>query len=471
MALRPGGMTDEEFQRLNPAAPASAKAGAAVGQSLRTAGNFGMELVREQVKPLKAGINAFGGAIDAGLDAAGNFAASAVAGRPVQANRPTTDLVRTPAPARAQAPVVPAAPATQARKAPSDVMTPNEAHATEVNARTSTQSSTSRQSDVGASAPAGGAAPSSFFIGSNGVKRTINQDGTIAGADPNRITVNSQSFGTAAQPAAAPAPLLNRGGGGYGASFAPQVAPQADAAGINAAAKADEQLRSAIDSQLFRLSFAAGRPGRDGRAAKQAMADLIGLQGRSIEGQGRRAVDIAGGDRDAELGNNRIGADLATSDADRALRADQGAADIQLRRDGLAADGRSVKQTLTGEDGGVSLLRGDGSLTPATNPDGTPFKSPALDRGQVTQRDRLEFLQKRIGGIEEAMASARSLNPGADVSMFEKQLNALNAQAESMLPKEPGSAHIALLKSKPETADQFDEEFGKGAAARILGAK
>ena len=144
------------------------------------------------------------------------------------------------------------------------------------------------------------------------------------------------------------------------------------------------------------------------------------------------------------------------------------ARDILLRRDVQAADQRSAKQTLTGDDGSVVLLRGDGSLTPLTNPDGSNFKGPALDRGQVTPQDRLSYLRERMKGLEETIANARSLNANTDVSSFQKQLDALNSQAESLLSG-PTATQVAKLKSNPDMASEFDRKFGVGAAAKALG--
>ncbi len=290
--------------------------------------------------------------------------------RPV-GDAPGTQPVTVPALTRTSAP---GTSSTQARQAPSQSMTLDQADARERAAATA--SPASRQTDVGASVSAGGGSADEVIGTFNGRKITRGQSDALAGKLPTAsgpvIAGPNGSFAAATGGDSAQVPLLNRGN--YGMSFQMPDAPRAATYDLRQANEADAKLRSDIDSQLFRLSFAAGRPGRDGRAAKEAMAQLIGLQGRSIEGQGKRATDIAGGDRDASVATNRTGAEVATSDADRALRADLGAADVLLRRDGQAADSRRVSQVLNGEDGGVALLRNDGSLSQATNPDGSAFK-------------------------------------------------------------------------------------------------
>ena len=337
--------------------------------------------------------------------------------------------------------------------------------------------------------PATTAPTSSYYIGGDGVRRTINPDGTVAGADPAAVTVNRQSFGGQVGSVGSTAtPALSRGpqvASTLGQSVLsmpddnqvllqrPHVAVRgADAMAEHYAGKevaeAQKKLLGDLDTQRFRLEMIANNPGRRGRAAQEALEGNARQQGAVLAGQAQAAAGAVQGraDRDNALANTGL------EQAGQDRRADQDSAlrqqDILLRRDAQAAEQRGAKQTLTGGDGSVALLRGDGSLTPLTNPDGSNFKGPALDRGQVTPQDRLGYLRERMKGLEETIANARSLNANTDVSSFQKQLDAMNAQAESLVSG-PTAAHVARLKANPEQVADFDAMFGAGAAAKYLG--
>lgn len=337
--------------------------------------------------------------------------------------------------------------------------------------------------------PATTATTSSYYIGGDGVRRTINPDGTVAGADPAAVTVNRQSFGGQVGSMGSTAtPALSRGpqvASTLGQSVLsmpddnqvllqrPHVAVRgADAMAEHYAGKeiaeAQKKLLGDLDTQRFRLEMIANNPGRRGRAAQEALEGNARQQGAVLAGQAQAAAGAVQGraDRDNALANTGL------EQAGQDRRADQDSAlrqqDILLRRDAQAAEQRGAKQTLTGGDGSVALLRGDGSLTPLTNPDGSNFKGPALDRGQVTPQDRLGYLRERMKGLEETIANARSLNANTDVSSFQKQLDAMNAQAESLVSG-PTAAHVARLKANPEQVADFDAMFGAGAAAKYLG--
>lgn len=343
------------------------------------------------------------------------------------------------------------------------------ASAAEVAARNKA-SPASSSPGVGAPAGTGGGSASGYFIGSNGVRRNINADGTIAGADPNAVTVNRQSFGgpttlTRGQPAAGTTSQLvpvSRSPGTL------QLNPAGNAETMNARAdrEAREKLASDLDSQRFRLEMIAGNPGRRGRAAIDALGQ--NAQQRAALAAGAERLSSEAIQNRAQRENVLVNTGLEQQGLDR--RTEQ---DIMLRRDALAADQSGVSQVLNGENGTMSLLRRDGSVEAIQNPDGTPFRSPALDRGQPTAADRLTFLRERMAGLEKSIADARFQSPTADVSGFQSQLDALQKQAQSLLEgqKPPTAAQVASLKANPDKAADFDALFGPGAAARILGTK
>lgn len=353
------------------------------------------------------------------------------------------------------------------------------ASAAEVAARTKA-SPASSSPGVGAPAAAGGGSASGYFIGSNGVRRTVNPDGSIAGMDPNAVTVNRQAFGGAA-------PALTRrqpGASTFGlpvtdprideqrtpAAQSPLVLRGADAMAEQYNAREDREARqkllSDLDSQRFRLEMIAGNPGRRGRAALEALAENA-RQRAALAGNAERMSAEALQGR-ANRANTLANTGLEQQGLDR--RAEQ---DILLRRDELAAEQSGVSQVLNGENGTVSLLRRDGTVQGVQNPDGTPFRTPVQDRGQPTAADRLTFLRERMSGLEKAISDIRALNPTADVSSFQAQLDALNKQAQALLsgPAQPTAAQVAALKANPDKAADFDAMFGPGAAARILGTK
>lgn len=344
------------------------------------------------------------------------------------------------------------------------------ASAAEVAARNKA-SPASSSPGVGAPAAAGGGSASGYFIGSNGVRRDINGDGTIAGANPNAVSVNRQSMGSTAPPLTRSQPVAST----FGLPVTDprmndQVTPAArspgtlrgpDAMAEQYNAREDREARaklaSDLDSQRFRLEMIAGNPGRRGRAALEALSQNA-QQRAALAGNAERLSAEALQGR-ANRANTLANTGLEQQGLDR--RSEQ---DILLRRDALAAEQSGVSQVLNGENGTVSLLRRDGSVQGVQNPDGTPFRAPGQDRGQLTAADRLGYLRERMGNLEKTIADSKFNSPGADVSALQSQLDALNQQANELMngpakPAPAGMKQIGTSGGKPVYEDANGKRF------------
>ena len=298
---------------------------------------------------------------------------------------------------------------------------------------------------------AGGA--SGYFIGSNGVRKTINPDGTVAGMNPNGMVANMQSPGMPTSSLSqALAPRLTRGpavASTFGQSVLtmpddnqvllrrPDVAfrgPDAMAEQYNAREdrEARQKALSDLDSRRFRLELIEQHGGRKGRAATEAL-DSLARQQAALAAGGEQLSAAALQGR-ANRGNTLANTELEQAGADRRaeLEAELTQQDIFLRRDAQAAGQRGVQQVLAGENGTVSLLRNDGTLSTLTNQDGSPFRqTPALTRGEITPQVRLDYIGRQIESVQEQMAS--NLVTPEMKALLQQQLDGLNSQADALM--------------------------------------
>ncbi|HEY1034023.1 MAG TPA: hypothetical protein VGE09_03465 [Pseudoxanthomonas sp.] len=278
------------------------------------------------------------------------------------------------------------------------------ASAAEVAARNKA-SPASSSPGVGAPAGTGGGSASGYLIGSNGVRRNINGDGTIAGADPKSVSVNRQAFGGTPTPSTA-SPAYQRTlstrspvASTYGMSVndprmndqsARPVLPNAVPAGTafrdagqmaehyNAREdrEARQKLASDLDSQRFRLEMIAGNPGRRGRAAIDALGQNAQQRAALTAGGERLSADAVQSRAQranvlANTGLEQAGADRRAEMADATTREGQ---QLGYRAD-MARTGADLvrPQLLQDADGNyVSVSAGRGQ--PVTRPDGQPVR-------------------------------------------------------------------------------------------------
>jgi hypothetical protein len=209
---------------------------------------------------------------------------------------------------------------------------------------------------------------------------------------PQIGTVAAQNFGTggAAPALAGVAPV----------TAAPVVAPEVGFSRPRAdrAAETERQrLQGDIDTRLFQLGG-----NLDTRGKKQLASDLLGLKrdltGKRIDqttGLATEGARLASGAAAQEAG---LAAGVGEANSRNALDAAQGNATIANQQ---ALQRNAIQSVLTGADGTAGSLRGDGSLTPVTGPDGKPYKVPLpAAAGQITPELQVDALTKQLAALD-----------------------------------------------------------------------
>lgn len=285
-----------------------------------------------------------------------------------------------------------APPPTMFRNSPPAQRTPaqlNAASAAEVAARNKA-SPASSSPGVGAPAATGGGSASGYFVGSNGVRRTINADGSIAGSGTAATTVNRQSMGgvapalTRSQPVASTFglpvtdPRMNDQRAApprpSGILRGPDAMAEHYAAGEDRAAR--QKLLSDLDSQRFRQELIQQHGGRQGRAATAALGDIAAQQAGLVNSAAAQSAEALQGRQSranvlANTGLEQAGADRRAELADATAREGQ---QLNYRSD-MARTGADIvrPQLLQDADGNyISVAGGRGDAV--TRADGTPVR-------------------------------------------------------------------------------------------------
>lgn len=155
------------------------------------------------------------------------------------------------------------------------------------------------------------------------------------------------------------------------------------------------------------------------------------------------------------------------NDAQRRMQAAQFNGNALLEQQNAASRERIAMrpQATISATGGLGLVSDDGRYTPVRDPSGRPVAVPrpatpgALGADDLLKAysDQRTAIQQSLGTPEEKRAQMAALDA-------DPLFASLRGGAEG-----PTAENIALLRSDPKLAAQFDEQFGAGAAQRYLG--
>ena len=479
MALRPSGMTNDQWKRLSsamvptvvqrvapvvekPAVPAVRQApiatppkSGAFARGLFDAGAVTTDTAQVPLKGLADGTNrlAIGGY---------NILREGVGMQPVQPREfnysATQDYLAALRAENAQNPVAarPQTPAVAAPKSPTQ-QTPQRP--------SPTQTPTSPQTGVGASVGAGGAAPirpgdPNTFTGTNGITRRVPMPGTMDAATNQSGSVQSQNFGNPVVPQAQTSIAQPRVASTFGLGVndprindqtAPVARPQVSLRGPDAMAEAynsreDREARqkvlSDLDSQRFRLEMIAGNPGRRGRAALDALGQNAQQQAALAAGGEKLSADAVQG----RASRNNVLANTGMEQSGQTQR-QQMASDVTSQGQFLDYDAknRATNASLIDKPQYVTDLSGNlvqvagGKGTGVTGADGSVIKMPQTTK---IDNDALSAVSKELTALIN--------NPpemGADATAYNNRLAELRAQQSAFLG---GGKQPAQVTSKAQ---------------------
>jgi len=236
--------------------------------------------------------------------------------------------------------------------------------------------------------------------------------------------------------------------------------------------EAIRRLSGKIDSDVFRLSFAAGRRGREGRQAQSAIsalrgeqANLLGGESNRTEGQvARRSLNDANAAATQMQQQGEMHRAALRDATDRARIT----ADTDYRSNSLAAEQSRPSQLVRGLDGNTTILRNDGSVGTLRDEAGNPIQTPEQTAGALTPAALLDSYTQQSRAINEGPGTPEEKAQQQAALRADPMFGTLFAQQQGGARAVPPAAAIERLRANPAAAAQFDEIFGPGAAAQYL---
>jgi hypothetical protein len=225
----------------------------------------------------------------------------------------------------------------------------------------------------------------------------------------------------------------------------------------------DQILRAMSDSRLD------GSP-----SGRRAVAEAI-MQENGYQNAERQSA-LATGDQ-ADLANIRNQADAVEGAQRRDLDAQQFNAGLQDRAADRSARMQEVQlarrpEVTTSADGTMGIIGNDGTFQPVTQ-GGQPVRAPQAPRqtGELTEGDKLKSYTDRLNAISADVTSKPEDKAAAVAALNADPIyNSLRpAGTAASVGQTPPPDAVAMLRGDPSKAAQFDQVFGPGASARVLG--
>lgn len=155
------------------------------------------------------------------------------------------------------------------------------------------------------------------------------------------------------------------------------------------------------------------------------------------------------------------------NDAQRRMQAAQFNGNAVLEQQNAASRERIAMrpQATISATGGLGLVSDDGRYTPVRDPSGRPVAVPRpATPGALGADDLLKAYSDQRTAIQQSLSTPEEKRAQMATLDADPLFASLRGGAEG-----PTAENIALLRSDPKLAAQFDEQFGQGAAQRYLG--
>lgn len=210
--------------------------------------------------------------------------------------------------------------------------------------------------------------------------------------------------------------------------------------------EASRRLAGNIDSDIWKLSFAAGRRGREGRQAQSTIAQLRDAQAGIIGGDANRTAGAA--DRRSVNSAALVAGQMQQQgEMHRAALDASTRTDIAQMQDATAREALVQRPTLQSDANGNLLSVSGTTATPVTGADGSTIRMPqAAAAGQITPAMQYETLSQQIDTLL-GTGTAGGIDPAA----YEQRLATLTAQRDALL--QPGQQ--VIRPGQTPTLEQF----------------